>query len=79
MAMNQPTPFHLQGDDNAAVILPAEEDDPTVPQNESREDSLKRKEEEKKAGIRRVKVGKVDLHPDLGESSAPHMWYNCFT
>ncbi|WVR09693.1 hypothetical protein IAU60_006768 [Kwoniella sp. DSM 27419] len=59
------TPYYLQADDDASVVLPAEEDDPTIPKDESKKDKAEREKAEKKAGVKRVKVGKVELDPDL--------------
>ncbi len=64
--MSKAQPFHLQQTNEDEVILPAVEDDENVPKDETTEEREKREEEEKKAGVKRVKVGKIELDPDIG-------------
>ncbi|WVF67372.1 hypothetical protein IAT40_002127 [Kwoniella sp. CBS 6097] len=58
-------PFYLQEEEGNALVLPAEEDDPSIPKDESKEDKAKREKAEKKAGVKRVKVGKVEIDPNV--------------
>ncbi|WVQ94968.1 hypothetical protein IAU59_002059 [Kwoniella sp. CBS 9459] len=58
-------PFYLQEEEGNTLVLPAEEDDPSVPKDESSKDKAKREKAEKEAGVKRVKVGKVELDPNL--------------
>ncbi|WVQ83693.1 hypothetical protein IAT38_005837 [Cryptococcus sp. DSM 104549] len=58
-------PFYLQESDSSQIILPAEEDDPSIPEDETRDEKKKREKAEKKAGVRRVKVGKVEVDPHI--------------
>ncbi|WWC72266.1 uncharacterized protein I206_106228 [Kwoniella pini CBS 10737] len=60
-------PYYLQQDseEEQGIVLPAEEDDPTIPPDESKKDKQERVEKEKQAGVRRVKVGKVEVDPNI--------------
>jgi hypothetical protein len=59
-------PFHLQETTENDIVLPAAEDDPSVDENESDKDRKEREKREKDDGIKRVKVGKIQLDPKIG-------------
>nr|XP_019043873.1 hypothetical protein I302_07144 [Kwoniella bestiolae CBS 10118]OCF22803.1 hypothetical protein I302_07144 [Kwoniella bestiolae CBS 10118] len=67
MVTKQDKPYYLQEDDQEgeALVLPAEEDDPSIPKDESKKDKKEREKREKEAGVRRVKVGKIELDPKI--------------
>ncbi|OCF77518.1 hypothetical protein I204_01506 [Kwoniella mangroviensis CBS 8886] len=67
MVTKQDRPYYLQEDDQEgeALVLPAEEDDPSIPKDESKKDKKAREKREKEAGVRRVKVGRVELDPSI--------------
>ncbi|OCF44536.1 hypothetical protein I317_01608 [Kwoniella heveanensis CBS 569] len=70
MSSKAEKPFHLQEEEEGhTLVLPAEEDDPSIPENESSKDKAKREEAEKEAGVKRVKVGKVEIDPNLDYAS----------
>ncbi|KAK8853459.1 hypothetical protein IAR55_004166 [Kwoniella newhampshirensis] len=58
-------PFYMQEEEDGVTVLPAEEDDPSIPEDESKKDKDERVDAEKKAGVRRVKVGKVEVDPNI--------------
>ncbi|KAK4687648.1 hypothetical protein P7C73_g2470, partial [Tremellales sp. Uapishka_1] len=60
-------PYYLQEttETSEEIILPAAEDDINVPNDETPKARKEREEEEKKAGVRRVKVGNVELDPKI--------------
>jgi hypothetical protein len=60
-------PFQLQDNDDDEVVLPLAEDDVNIPKDESSHDRKQREKEEKKAGVKRVKLGKVELDPNIGK------------
>ncbi|WVN90029.1 uncharacterized protein L203_105261 [Cryptococcus depauperatus CBS 7841] len=64
---NSEIPFYLQNESGSAtqIILPAVEDDPTVSSSESAIERRKREKKEAKIGIKRVKVGKVEIDPNI--------------
>ncbi|WWC91963.1 uncharacterized protein L201_006916 [Kwoniella dendrophila CBS 6074] len=69
MVTKNDKPYHLQDDDDQgedeSIVLPAVEDDPSIPKDESKKDKKEREEREKKAGVKRVKVGKVEVDPNI--------------
>ncbi|WRT69975.1 uncharacterized protein IL334_006966 [Kwoniella shivajii] len=66
MVSHKNQPYHLQqDDDHDSVVLPAAEDDPTIPKDESKKDRKEREKMEEKAGVKRVKVGKIDVDPQI--------------